>query len=229
LSRLNWRLCVDVFAAAHILVNLPLYALIFRKRGKAAPPITQIVPVIDRRVFWLVATIFMIESCITTCVAVHLITLFREMGRPLGLAIAFGAIVGPCQVAGRLAEMTLGRKLHPIVTVIVAATTVTLSLLFLAAAPTSAGPALGLYGAAIGVLSIARGLLPLKLFGGDAYAVVMGRLARPISLAQAVAPAATAALVDALPAPSVIVCIALASGLAVLAAVALWRITAPRP
>ena len=230
LSRLDWRLCVDLFAAAHLLVNLPIYALIFGRRGDTAPTrTTQAIPVIDRRVFLLVAAIFMIESCITTCVAVHLITLFREMGRPLGLAIAFGAIVGPCQVAGRLAEMTLGRKLHPIVTVIAAAGTVTLSLLVLATVPMAVAPALALYGAAIGVLSIARGLLPLKLFGGDAYAVVMGRLARPISLAQAMAPAATAVLVDAVPGPVVVACIASASGLAVLAAITLWRIAAPRP
>ncbi len=222
LPHLNWRLCVDLFAGAHLLINLPIFLVIFRGRTDAVPETPTAAPApVDRRIFALIAAIFMIEACVTVSVGVHLITLFREMGRPLSVAVAFGAIIGPCQVAGRVAEMTVGRRLHPVVTVIAAAAAVTLSLVALAVMPVAAAPALVVYGAGIGVLSIARGLLPLKLFGRDHYAVVMGKLARPIALVQAVAPALAAGLVEALPAPWVIACIAAASGLALVAALGL--------
>ena len=59
-----------------------------------------------------------------------------------------------------------------------------------------AGP-LVFYGAGIGLESIARGTLPLALFAGPKYAVIMGRLAMPSLIAQAAAPSIGAALLDA--------------------------------
>jgi hypothetical protein len=48
--------------------------------------------------------------------------------------------------------------------------------------------ALAFYGGGIGLESIARGTLPLALFGASGYATLMGRLAMPSLLAQAAAP-----------------------------------------
>ena len=58
--------------------------------------------------------------------------------------------------------------------------------------------ALVLYGAGIGIESIARGTLPLALFGADGYATVMGRLAMPSLLAQAGSPVLGAFLMQRL-------------------------------
>ena len=58
--------------------------------------------------------------------------------------------------------------------------------------------ALLLYGAGIGIESIARGTLPLALFGAAGYATVMGRLALPSLLAQAGAPAIGVVLMQAI-------------------------------
>lgn len=55
--------------------------------------------------------------------------------------------------------------------------------------------ALILYGAGNGIYSIARGTLPLALFGPDRYAPIMGRLAAPNLIAQALAPLAGAAVI----------------------------------
>ena len=229
LRGVDWRICLDLFAAAHLVINLPIFAWVFRHKAQATgvEAASASAAPVDRRVLLLVAGIFMVEAFVTTGIGVHLITLFREMGRDLGFAVAFGAIVGPCQVAGRLLEMTLGRRLHPLITVIIAACTVTASLILLAVAPMAAALALALYGAAIGVLSIARGLLPLELFGREHYAVVMGRLGRPIAFAQALAPALAAGLVDSLPAAWVFAAIASASALALVAALALRAIVRP--
>ena len=162
--RLDWRTIVALFAAAHLLINLPIHAWVFRRKAMTdheEPVPAPSTPAPGRALVALVAAIFMVEAFVTTAIGVHLITLFREMGRDLGLAVALGAILGPCQVGGRLVEMTLGRTLHPLITVVLAAATVTAALILLAGAPLATAPALVLYGAAIGVLSIARGLLPL--------------------------------------------------------------------
>jgi hypothetical protein len=45
-----------------------------------------------------------------------------------------------------------------------------------------------LYGAGNGIGSIARGTVPLALFGPERYAILMGRLALPLLVAMAVAP-----------------------------------------
>lgn len=54
--------------------------------------------------------------------------------------------------------------------------------------------ALGLYGAGAGIFSIARGTLPLALFGASGYAALMGRLAMPMLVAGALAPSVGALL-----------------------------------
>ena len=50
--------------------------------------------------------------------------------------------------------------------------------------------ALGLvfFGAGMGIMSIARGTVPLVVFGAPGYAALMGQLAAPNSLAQAISP-----------------------------------------
>lgn len=57
---------------------------------------------------------------------------------------------------------------------------------------------MALYGAGNGILTIARGALPLALFGSDGYGARMGLLARPMLIAQAVGPVAAAVILDRL-------------------------------
>jgi hypothetical protein len=54
-----------------------------------------------------------------------------------------------------------------------------------------------LYGGGIGIAWVARGTLPLALFGPEGYAALMGRLAFPSLLAQAVSPSIGAIVLDA--------------------------------
>ena len=53
-----------------------------------------------------------------------------------------------------------------------------------------------IYGGGYGIMWIARGTLPLALFGPDRYATLMGRLAFPSLIVQALAPSATALLIE---------------------------------
>ena len=102
--------------------------------------------------------------------------------------MGLGAVVGPSQVTARTIEIVIARFHHPIWTKIAATSLVTAGL----AALWIGGPfivlALLLYCAGIGLESIARGTLPLAIFGPERYPVIMGRIAMPSLIAQAVAP-----------------------------------------
>ena len=53
-----------------------------------------------------------------------------------------------------------------------------------------------LYGLSNGLLTIARGVMALGLFGKEGYGALLGRLAAPITLAKAVAPIGFAAMIS---------------------------------
>ena len=53
-----------------------------------------------------------------------------------------------------------------------------------------------MFGAANGLITIARGALPLALFGPAGYGRLLGRIAKPFQLMQAVAPVVLAFVVE---------------------------------
>jgi hypothetical protein len=53
-----------------------------------------------------------------------------------------------------------------------------------------------LYGGDVGIMTIAKGTLPLAVFGTSQYAILLGRLALPSLVAQAIAPPAVAVLLE---------------------------------
>jgi hypothetical protein len=67
-----------------------------------------------------------------------------------------------------------------------------------------------------GIMTINRGTLPLALFGAKGYARILGSLAVPVLLAQALAPTLTAPLVAALSALDVFLLSGAAAAVAVL-------------
>jgi len=115
----------------------------------------------------------------------------RWRGRIIGIAAVLlaGALVGPAQVAGRLLEFGLLRRLHPLHSARIAALLHPLgaTVLVLLGAPAAAVFAL-LHGAGNGILTIAKGTLPLALFGPQGYGHRQGLLMLPARLGQALSP-----------------------------------------
>ena len=66
----------------------------------------------------------------------------------------------------------------------------------LVGAPGIVAAGIVLYGMGSGIRSIARGTVPLALFGKEGYAVLMGRIAMPTLIAQAASPFLGAWLLD---------------------------------
>jgi len=146
--------------------------------------------------FFILSGIVVIGGAIGAIVGVHLLTLLKAQGIGLAAAVALGALVGPAQVGGRVIEMAGRGRHHPLWTMSAALGLIAIGIGLMALAVGPVGLAIILYGAGNGVFSIAKGTLPLALFDPHRYASLMGRLARPSLIAQAVAPTAGALLLD---------------------------------
>ena len=201
---LGWRGTCLVYAATQLGGALPLYLFVIPRdvppatsageaRGVNAPPVLQ--PSIPLLI--LLAAALTLASSLSSLVSVHLLTFLQAGGLTLAAAVSLGALVGPSQVAARAVELAIARYHHPVWTKLVSASCVAVGLSTLWTGLPVLPAALGLYGAGIGLESIARGTLPLALFGAAGYATLMGRLAMPSLLAQAAAPWVGALLTEA--------------------------------
>jgi hypothetical protein len=141
------------------------------------------------RTAWLLAFVFAVTWFISTAMAAHLPRLLQASGVGLAAAVGVAALVGPAQVAGRLAEFGFLRRLHPLLSARLAALMHPLGALalLLMGAPAAAVFAV-VHGLGNGILTIAKGTLPLVLFGAHGYGQRQGVLMVPARLAQALAP-----------------------------------------
>lgn len=197
----GWRVTCLVYAAAYLCISLPAYLVCVPQSPTTATttpeadkPTAEIRPAYA---FYLLALILTFAGLISSMLSVHLLALLQERGMSLAIAVAFGTIVGPSQVAGRLIELLTGGKYHPIWGLVAAVGSMALGLVLLASGWPVTALALLLYGAGNGILTIAKGTLPLVLFEARLYPIVIGRLALPALIVQALAPVIGAWLLQA--------------------------------
>ena len=201
-SGIGWRGTCLTYAALDLVVVVPLYwfGLPAEPRRPAAPRghahAASILPPRLRLAFWLIATNTTISAVVTTVISVHLIALLQARGASVETAVALGTLIGPAQVGARLIEMWLARKRHPVWTMLLASILPACGLALLFDAPAIAAGGIVLYGCGSGLRSIARGSVPLAIFGRDGYATLMGRIAMPALIFQAAAPALGAVLLN---------------------------------
>lgn len=194
-DHLGWRGACLTYAAIHLGIVLPLYlfglprepARIAATSGRAASS-EAAPPSRSRAAFWLVATALTLAAVVMTFVSVQLLAILQGRGLSLASAVALGALMGPSQVGARVLEFAFGRRSHPIWAMLAATVLVLAGLAMLLLDPALAAIGVVLYGAGGGIRSIARGTLPLALFGRDGYATLMGRIAMPSQVAQALSP-----------------------------------------
>ncbi|CAB3834153.1 hypothetical protein LMG26846_01126 [Achromobacter insuavis] len=205
-SHLGWRGACFGWAALHLLIGLPLNAWLPKAAVRpaaaqrdAAPPAQAAAPPSQAgRATALLAFVFAATWFISTAMATHLPRLLEHAGVGLTAAVAAGALIGPAQVAGRLFEFGLLRGVHPLRSARLAALAHPAGVAVLLAAGPVAAPAFTLlHGAGNGILTIAKGTLPLALFGPQGYGARQGWLMMPARIAQALAPFAFGLALDA--------------------------------
>ena len=199
---LGWRETVLVWAALNIVIGLPLNWLLPVPAHVAHPAAHST----QRKIGWkpyremvLLAFVFAAAWFVTGAMAAHLPQLLERAGATPFAAIAAAALVGPAQVAARVVEFLLLRRGHPLVSARFAAALHPLgaAVLVLLGPPAATAFAV-LYGAGNGLLTIARGTVPLAVFGPDGYGERTGLLGAPARAAQAFAPLLFGLLLDAI-------------------------------
>jgi len=228
-SHFGWRGACLGWAALHLVVGIPLNLSLPRAgpppaapapAGAAAPATRQA----TQRAAVLLAIAFASTWFISTAMAAHLPRLLQAFGVTLAVAVGIGALIGPAQVAGRLLEFVWLRRVHPMLSARLAALLHPLGALALGlfGAPAAAVFAV-LHGAGNGILTIAKGTLPLVLFGAAGYGHRQGWLMVPARIAQALAPWLFGLLLDRWGAQALWV----SAAIGLVAFASLWLLRAP--
>jgi predicted MFS family arabinose efflux permease len=197
----GWRAACLVWAGLNMLLAAPVNWLAIPRHGvpaalpqattetAAAPPPRAAMPILA---FFFAATWF-----VQGAMAAHLPGLLQAAGAPSSAAIAAASLVGPAQVGARIVEFRLLRSFHPISSARLASALHPIGAAFLVAfgAPGIIAFAL-LHGAGNGMITIAKGTLPLALFGPGGYGLRSGLLSAPARMLQAAAPFLFGLLLD---------------------------------
>ena len=187
----GWRGACLAWAVLHLLIGLPLNRLLVPRTPPHAPE-TSHAPEAASGLPWtmiVLASVFGATWFVSTAMAAHLPRLLQAMGSTPAVAVAAASLVGPAQVAARLVEFGLLRRLSPMISARLATGLHPIGATLLAIfGPVAAIPFVLLHGAGNGMLTIARGTLPLALFGPTGYGLRTGFLSAPARILQGGAP-----------------------------------------
>lgn len=209
---IGWRQTLILFALLNLAVCLPLHWLGLPRRrpepatkssGASAAPAAHGQPLEGRArliAMVLFAGVMSLNGFAMSALSVHLVPVLEATGIGTVAAVWLASLKGVAQVGGRIVEMTAWRNFHPVTVGRIALALVPLSLLIVYLGSASFAVALAftlILGSGQGIITIVRGAVPLALFGSNGYGEVLGRIATPILLMNALAPLAFALVVDA--------------------------------
>lgn len=214
LSVMDWRQVLLVFALAHALVCLPIHALIARPGAMVRPstaegaPDVPVAPVEPpqlaiserRRGIALAMAGFALSGVVLSALSFHLVPMLVTAGLG-GAASGVAALFGPAQVASRLINLGFGARLTAVALVSIATALVFGGLAVQLLGGMSVGPAIVfsvLLGLGSGLMSVARGTVPLALLGPEGYGRMLGQFTLVRVLASAMAPVAMSLLFEAI-------------------------------
>jgi predicted MFS family arabinose efflux permease len=223
----GWREACLTWAALHIVLGISVYASLPRSQASALPQAPDAAGgQSPRNAIIVLAFVFSAQGVVHSGIGTHLPGLLMEAGATPAAAIAAAALLGPAQVAARVAEFGLMRRMHPLVSARIA----TMSHPAAAAALLLGGPAMAplfaaLHGGGSGLLSISRGALPLALFGPNGYGRRQGLIALPSNIATATAPLIVGLSLDFAGPTAVLL---MTTALAIAATLALLALRAPQ-
>ena len=186
----GWRGACLGWAALNLVVCLPINRFLIPLPAAARP---DAMPAPETPVpangMAALAFVFGAVGFVTGAMAAHLPGLLELAGASVTAAIAASALMGPAQVAARLFEFGVLKRMHPLVSTRLALLLHPLgaALLGVFGAPAAVGFAL-LHGGGNGLLTISRGTLPLALFGPAGYGRRIGIIVAPARVTTAAAP-----------------------------------------
>jgi Major Facilitator Superfamily len=199
----GWRVACQIWAAIHICFALPLNLLLPR----AAPlerdsrPASGASQNAERQsetfAMGVLAYMFAAASFVSSGVSAILPSMLVAFGATPTQALLAGTLVGPAQVGARLLEAGWLGQFHPLFSARLAALMNPIGVVALIAGGSFFAPVYAvLYGAGNGIITIARGTLPLVLFGPVGFGRRVGMISLPSRLTGAAAPLALGLMVE---------------------------------
>jgi hypothetical protein len=155
-------------------------------------------PVPIDRAMILLGFAFAAAWIVTAGMAAHFPRILEATGASQAQAIAAGALIGPAQVGARILEASVLGRFHPIVSARLATLThpVGAAVILAAGGGVAASAFAVLHGSGNGIITIARGTVPLALFGPENYGYRLGLLGMPSRFLSALAPLGFAVLIE---------------------------------
>jgi predicted MFS family arabinose efflux permease len=182
---MGWRYTVIVFAGAMIFVAGPLIWIGCRAadrmaEGRANVPshkAQQALQVVKTVTFWALALAFAMLATHHAMIVTHILPMFDERGIPKEAAVLAASMLGPMQVAGRLAMMAAERHVSTMIIAsgcFIAVGGASAALFGTAAIPSLIVLFVLLQGAGNGVVSIVRPVLVATLLSRRNFGVISG-------------------------------------------------------
>jgi MFS family permease len=199
LETIGWRNTCFAWAAAHILIGLPINFFmlppVMGAKAAVAAAVKPHIP-IDRTMI-LLAFAFAAAWTVTGAMAAHLPRILEAAGATTLQAVAAGALIGPAQVAARIFEASFLSRYHPLLSGRLACLTHPIGAAVVFVFGGAAASAFAIFhGTGNGILTIARGTVPLAIFGPQNYGYRLGIIGAPARMMQAAAPLAFSLLVE---------------------------------
>jgi MFS family permease len=209
-ENIGWRNTFLVYAALHLLICLPIHLRVLVDRpletGAEDPPddpLSTNAPVLlggDRiRAMATFAAVIALNGLVFSSISAHVVPLFEALGFGSAVAVTLAAVIGPSQVASRIGDILAGHHIRVMTLGLIAVGLLPAALLVFAGGGYTLAPALAfalLYGMSNGLMTIARGVVPLALFGREGYGLVLGTIAAPQLVLNAAAPTLFAFVLD---------------------------------
>jgi predicted MFS family arabinose efflux permease len=204
LASLGWRGTLGVYALANLAICAPLHfwflkgatPLAAEEKASEGGAHGQAIPAIlsgaaRERAFRLYAVAICVSGFAYAAFPFHMLRIIQSEGFTAEAAAVIAMGIGPAQVLARLAEVLGGHRFDPMMTGRVALSTLAISIALLLSLGGSLVTTLAfaaLYGASQGLMTIARGTVPLQLFGPHGYGALLGRVTGLRMLVSGVAP-----------------------------------------
>lgn len=199
----GWRAACQVWAVIHVCLALPLNLLLPRAAPleQTARPASGVNPHPGRQsetfAMGVLAYMFAATSFVSSGISAILPSMLVAFGATPAEALLAGTLVGPAQVGARLLEAGWLNRFHPLLSARLAALMNPLGVVAVIAGGSAFAPAYTvLYGVGNGIITIARGTLPLVLFGPVGFGKRVGMISLPSRLTGAAAPLALGLMVE---------------------------------
>lgn len=195
---IGWNHALLAYAVLHLLVCLPIHWAVLGAAtgdaangtaGHAGEPV--IAAPLRTKAMVLFAAAVALNGLVFSAISAHAVPLFGALGFAGEQAVLVAALIGPSQVASRIGDILLGRRINPIQLGLIAFGLLPVAIALFAGLGftwTAAIVFAIIYGASNGLVTIAKGAVPLHLFGPRGYGEVLGVISAPNLVLNAAAP-----------------------------------------